>query len=63
MATRVKVRKSNEIYKSKDEPMFENCPYCGGGLECTWQQTQNYDDSNPVRICHKCDTAWIWQVY
>ena len=59
----VKITKSHEVYKQKGEKLYTYCPFCGNELEHAWQSTQNHDDSNPVRICHKCDTAWIWRIY
>ena len=42
------------------DPLFANCPDCGGPLIKTWQPTKYYDDSSPVRMCEDCDKAWIW---
>ena len=59
----IKIRKSTEIIMGKNDKLYHFCPFCGEKLEEAWQNTQNYDDSNPVRICNPCDTAWIWHIY
>ena len=60
---------SKEAVKAKTEitmrlhqdKLYSFCPYCGAELKQLWQPTQLYDDSNHVRHCGKCDTAWIWK--
>ena len=43
------------------DKIFDNCPECGEECIKTFQiSALNYDDSNPVRMCQKCDIAWIW---
>ena len=59
----IRIKKTNEIVMPKNAPILEECSKCSGELEHAWQSTQNYDDSNPVRICHACDTAYIWKKY
>ena len=58
-----KITKKNEIHKQKGDRLYKFCPFCGNALEDAWQTILNYDDSNPVRICPSCDTAWIWHIY
>ncbi len=43
------------------DKMFGFCPYCGKKLKEAWQPTQTYDESNHVRYCPDCDTAWVWR--
>ncbi|MBA7676064.1 hypothetical protein ES703_84304 [subsurface metagenome] len=57
------ITKTNEIIMLREDPVIEECLKCGGELEHAWQPTRNYDDSNPVRICHSCDIAYIWHIY
>ena len=55
------LKAKNEVkFNLDDVHLFEYCPKCGKPLTHAWQQTRNYDDSNPVRYCNPCDTAWIW---
>ena len=58
--TRVKCK--TEMVMKRGDKLFEYCPYCTTLLTHTWQNV-NQDDSNPVRICPKCDIAWIWPIY
>jgi len=51
-----------EIMMKRGDRLYEFCPYCGRKLASTWQNV-GQDDSNPVRICQRCDTSWIWRLY
>ena len=58
MVTKEKAKQ--EIILSKGEDIFDDCPCCHEELEHRWQHNE-YGDFNPVRWCHSCDTAWIWE--
>ena len=55
----LKAKREKIMSLSKDK-LFDNCPNCKAEVIKTWQPGRYEDDSNPVRYCQSCDTAWIW---
>jgi len=55
------LKAKTEIQMRGIDSLYTFCPHCGKELIQTFQPTQNYDDSNHVRMCEKCDIAWIWR--
>lgn len=55
----VKAKTEIRMNLGKD-PLFGVCPLCGREVKHLWQPGRYEDDSNPVRMCQSCDTAWIW---
>ena len=51
---------STEVYLRRFvDPLFDDCLDCGTKTEHRWQAVCE-DDANPVRWCHACDKAWVW---
>jgi len=57
-----KTKCGNEVLMRREGKLYVFCPFCGKELLSAWQNV-GQDDSNPVRFCRGCDTAWIWQIY
>ena len=55
-----KERAKQEVIFREGQDILENCPHCGEELEHRWQRVDS-DHHNPVRWCHFCDIAWIWE--
>lgn len=53
--------KTEEVFTLGKDKLFNMCPSCGEEMEHRWQQGLYYDDSSPVRWCHRCDKAYIWR--